>query len=220
VTVPISPAGENSLYAVYAAELREHAVDLVWLGYLRLQASSFVRAEEDVITGELVKEMKNVLEDPVSPPSWAEHYSVNEQQRANVNGKQGKGRPIIDVEFERHCRGKRPRIRFEAKRLRQASGVGDYLGEEGLAAFLSGYYPIFQNEAGMLGYVQDETPEAWAQKLSLELATRFTEHRVRPDGQWSRLPPSALGAPSFYSGHIDFNNAPTTVTHMLLAFTE
>src|SRR5262249_30772723 len=98
--------GSENLYAVYAAELRLHAIDLVWLGYLRLNVSAFTDAEEDVITGELVKEMRNVLEDPASSPPWAEHYSVNEQQRANVAGKEGKRRPIIDVEFERHCRGK------------------------------------------------------------------------------------------------------------------
>ena len=76
----------------------------------------------------------------------------------NVQGKLGKSRPRVDIEFERVVRGKRPRLRFEAKRLNSATGhtVAKYLGEEGLGCFLSGKYPMMHAEAGMLGYVQGE----------------------------------------------------------------
>jgi len=219
VTSATSSPGDADLYAVYAGELRGHAIDLVWLGYLRLNIASLTNAHEDVVTGELVKEMNSVLEDPEAAPPWAEHYSVTEQQRLNVLDKLGKTRPIIDVEFERHCRGKRPRLRFEAKRLRRATGVGAYLGEEGLAAFLDGYYPVTHPDAGMLGYVHEEAPADWAEKLSIELMSDAKKHRVSADGQWIALPVSSVGAPSFRSVHADVNNNTLAITHVLLAFT-
>ena len=51
--------GDNAvailLHEVYIAELRVHAVTLIWLGYRRLRPTAFATAEEDDITGELVR---------------------------------------------------------------------------------------------------------------------------------------------------------------------
>src|SRR6185369_15266938 len=78
-----------SLDAVYIVELRQHALAIVWLGYRRMNANAFAKSEEDTITGELVKEMKQAIEAD-NAPEWTEHYSVSEQVRANTEGKMGK----------------------------------------------------------------------------------------------------------------------------------
>jgi hypothetical protein len=100
--------GLLQLHRAYVTELREHALMLVWLGYQPMNSTAFAESEEDDITGELVRYMKSVIEDDCAP-SWAEHYSVTEQVRSNTAGKLGKRRPIVDIEFERHKQGRRPR---------------------------------------------------------------------------------------------------------------
>ena len=142
-----------SLFEVYAAELRVHAVTLIWLAFRRLNATSLATKEEDDITGELVREARKVLQDP-SSPEWVSHYGIREQSPQNTGGKLGKRRPKIDIEFERNTRGLRPCLGFEAKRLGRGGRLADYLGSEGLARFLGCYYPTTHGDAAMLAYVQ------------------------------------------------------------------
>jgi len=140
--------GTLTLHDIYILELREHALVLIWLGYQRMQQTDFSTAEEDDITGELTRHMDEIIQAEDTPP-WAERYSVREQVRSHTPDKLGKRRPIVDVEFERCQRGPRPRLRFEAKRLGHGAGIGDYLGSEGLGAFLECYYSRTHNEVGM-----------------------------------------------------------------------
>lgn len=110
-----------ALRDIYILELREHALVLIWLGYQRMQGSDFSTSEEDDITGELARHMDEITQaEDVLP--WADRYTVKEQIRSHTPDKLGKRRPIVDVEVERHQRGPRPRLRFEAKRL--GRGVG------------------------------------------------------------------------------------------------
>lgn len=171
-------APEIPLRETYAEQLRAHALELITLGYHRLDAPSFQHAEEDEITGELVKAIKLVLHDPESP-EWVERYVVQEQIPQNVAGRRGKHRPKMDIEIEHHRRGTPPRLGFEAKRLGPNHGVSNYLGEEGLLAFINGYYPTTHGEAGMLGYVQSATPAVWHQKLVTALLAAPAKYRVR-----------------------------------------
>jgi hypothetical protein len=203
------------LDAVYVVELRQHALAIVWLGYSRMNANAFAKAEEDTITGELVKEMKQAIEDD-NAPAWAEHYSVSEQVRANTEGKMGKYRPIVDVELERHKRGQRPRLRFEAKRLGRGSGVSDYVGAEGLGAFLDGYYVSTHNEAGMLGYVQTQTENHWAGKLGAVLIA--PAHNITAGGDWSHVQISGASPYTYQTVHSDRNEVVLYVSHSLLSF--
>jgi len=205
------------LRQIYIIQLREHSLALVWLGYQRMQSAAFADAEEDEITGELVRHMKDAMQDENAPP-WTEHYAVCDQVRSNVVGKLGKRRPIVDVEFERHKRGRRPRLRFEAKRLGRGAGIRDYLGDEGLGAFLVGHYSTTHQEAGMLGYVQTGSEDSWAAKLSTELQSRPTHHRLADDGAWRQL--SLPGAPphSYQTKHLDARRLPLLVVHVLLRF--
>lgn len=206
---------ELALHAVYFIELREHALALVWLGYQRMKADDFALAEEDAITGELVKEMKSAIEDPKAP-EWTEHYSVSEQVRSEARGKLGKHRPIVDVELERHTRGPRPRLRFEAKRLGKSAGVSDYVSSEGLGAFLDGYYSRTHNEAGMLGYVQTETENHWAEKLGAVLIA--PAYRITAGGDWKHLRIVAASPHTYQTVHSDHEGMPLYIFHSLLCF--
>jgi len=205
------------LHQVYIAELREHALALVWFGYQRMGPGGFAVAEEDDITGELVRYMKSVIEDETAPV-WADHYSVTEQVRSTVAGRFGKRRPIVDVEFKRHKLGPRPRLRFEAKRLCRSSGVSDYLGDEGLRAFLLGHYATTHCEAGMLGYVQTETEAAWADKIALELAVMPKQHRLTDDGAWTQIVLADSSHHTYQTKHFDGSGQPMLILHVLLRF--
>jgi hypothetical protein len=204
-----------ALHTVYIIALREHALALVWLGYLRMKATDFATAEEDDITGELVRQMKSTIEDNDSP-AWTGHYSVSEQVRSDAKGKLGKKRPIVDVELERIKRGKRPRLRFEAKRLYAGSGVSDYVGAEGLGAFLDAYYTRTHNEAGMIGYVQTRTESYWAAKLGAKLIA--PAYRITPGGDWKHLRIIAAPPHTYQTIHSDFEKLPIFIFHSLLSF--
>lgn len=204
------------LHRIYAEELRTHAVALIWMGFQQLNATSFAAAEEDDITGELVKAMKSVIQNHASP-EWVAHYHVQEQIPQNVDSKRGKRRPKMDIEFERSGRGPRPQLGFEAKRLGRGNAVGHYLGDEGLGAFLNGYYPTTHGEAGMLGYIQEQTPNDWSVKLARGLAENREKHRVHDDGEWRSFH-SQSAMPASCSKHTDTSGNRLHVVHVLLPF--
>jgi hypothetical protein len=215
-----NPSGGDApsvpLHEAYAEEIRVHAVLLIWLGFKRLNTRSFATAEEDDITGEIIREMKLVTQDP-SSPDWVEHYEIHEQSRQNVVGKFGKNRPIMDIQIVRHKRGPRPCLGFEAKRLGPGNAIGGYLDKEGLDAFLSGYYPTTHGEAGMLGYVQAGTTESWSQKLAKAFSKNPEKHRVNKDCKLVPVNAKSAG-PYFSSSHTDGKNKPLLVVHVLLPF--
>jgi hypothetical protein len=212
-----SKSSSFSLQSAYITQFRNHALSLLWLGYQRLNPSDFVNAEEDEITGELKREIVNVLEDS-SSPKWVEHYFVPEQVRVNVKRRRGKDRPIIDIEIERSRRGKRPRLPFEAKRLGRGSNVGDYLGDDGLRAFLDGTYPTTHCEAGMLGYIQEDTEYNWAAKLSKRLSKTPRPYKVTSNGQWTIYKCSQPPSNTYQSIHNNKTRNQIKVIHLLLLF--
>ena len=209
-----NPSDQIRLHEVYAEELRFHAVTFVWLGFGQLNASGLSTAEEDHITQELVRAMKLIQVDPASP-EWVDRYQIHEQSPQVVDGKIGKRRPKMDIEFECHRRRVRPKLGFEAKRLGNGKSVGDYLGVEGLAAFVNGYYPTTHGEAGMLGYIQEASVESWASKLSAELTRRAKAHAVK--AAWAEN--GAREGQRFYSTTHQSNGAARLIiTHILLPF--
>jgi len=159
--------------------------------------------------------MKAVIEETSSPP-WVERYSVSEQVRSNVQGNVGKCRPIVDVELEQHKRGKRPRLRFETKRLCKTSSVTDYLGPDGLEAFLSGYYSRTDSAAGMLGYVQTQTEKIWAGKLGTKLIA--PAYRIIKDGNWTQLNILSASPYTYQTIHADDESQQLFIFHTLLSF--
>ena len=168
------------LYTGYIESLRRHAHCLIVEGFSLMDSTAFSDADEPAITGELVGKMKEFLESPTAP-GWVEHYAIADDPPLNVEGKRGKSRPRVDIEFERACRGKRPKLRFEAKRLNTAHShhsVSAYLGPDGLGCFTSGRYPLTHDEAGMLGYVQSENEAVWAKRIGDTLAKGKTKYSV------------------------------------------
>ena len=172
-------AAAPDLFAAYCHALRHHALLTVAEGYARMDAARYADAEEPAITGELVAQMRRFLESGEAP-EWADRYSVHDDPPLDVPGRQGKRRPRVDVEVECLAPGRRPRLRFEAKRLKPSGNraVSVYLGSEGLGCFLAGRYPLTHGEAGMLGYVQCDDKAIWADRIGQALAERAPEHAV------------------------------------------
>lgn len=156
-----------TLQQAYSEALRRHAHELIAAGYERMDHISFADEQEPAITGELVREIRAYLEVFEDAPPWARYYSVHDDPPLAAEGRLGRHRRRVDIEFERVSAGKRPRLRFEAKRLSSPTGhsTGGYLGEDGLGCFLSGAYPSTHGEAGMLGYVQSGSEEDWVRKI-------------------------------------------------------
>jgi len=204
-----------ALYAAYVESLRIHALTLIALGYERLTPATFIAAEEDTITGELTREMKAAMEEEMAP-EWTQHYSVAEQVRANTAGKEGKARPIVDIEFERHKHGRRPRLRFEAKRLGANHSAANYFGDGGLEAFVSGYYDRTHEDAGMLGYVQSHDELKWAMKLSAESKRRTSALSIIQE--WSAFSQAGCPPYTYHTRHHDHSGADLDVFHVLLGF--
>ena len=153
----------EGLREIYQGKLRKHAHTLIDMGYRKLNRQDYAASQEEDITGELVKSIRQVLECD-SPPPWGIYYAVHDDPPLNVSGKQGKHRPRVDIEFERTHPGPRPRFRLEAKRLRKGQDVSSYLGPDGLGCFTSGKYPLTHPEAGMIGYIQSDDESTWVEQ--------------------------------------------------------
>jgi hypothetical protein len=173
----------KGLRDTYRRSLRTHAHTLIAMGYQELHAADFAISQEPEITGELVRAMREIQEQG-SAPAWVAYYAIHDDPPLNVPGKQGKRRPRVDIEFERITRGMRPRLRFEAKRLRRNRDVEQYLGEDGLGCFTSGKYPLTHPEAGMLGYVQSDDETTWAAKIEMALTRTPDTYCIVDNALW------------------------------------
>lgn len=169
----------------YQRAFRRNCHELLAMGYQRLDCRSFQSAEEPTITGELVRSMQEVQE-AKDAPDWAIWLAVKDDPPQNVGGRLGKRRRRIDIEIERYRRGKRPRFRFEAKRLHGSSSLSAYLGTDGLMLFITGSYAPDNEEAGMLGYVQKDTPSSWSRLLGERMSAASEKYRLRPSGNLQR----------------------------------
>lgn len=173
------PGSATSNTLLYQDAFIKKCHALIAQGYSRLNKPVMQVADEPVITGELVKEIKNVLESD-DAPGWMAHFYLADDPPQNVPGRLGKSRRRVDIEFERGGRrGARPRLHFEAKRLYKPTSVGAYLGDEGLSLFVRGEYAATQDIGGMIGYIQIDTPAEWIQRIRASLIAdpeRFALH--------------------------------------------
>ena len=212
-------ATSSNLFQAYAVAMRTHVFRLIAEGYARMDKARFGVEQEPAITGALVEQMRAFLETDADAPSWCAYYSIHDDPPLNVGRKLGKSRPRVDIEFERVACGKRPRLRFEAKRLDSATGhsVSVYLGNDGLGCFLSGKYPTTHAEVGMLGYVQSDDEATWAKRIASALSRNRNEYSVE-DPAFSEHPTST-GLARMYISHHHTTAAPhTLVYHVLLRF--
>ncbi|MGD0092814.1 MAG: hypothetical protein ABSE73_23125 [Planctomycetota bacterium] len=186
--------------------------------YGKLDFMSHQGSDEDTITQRLQEGAEEFVT-ASDAPSWAVHFDVVDQRKDNSSGAIGKERPILDLVFTRVLRGHRPRFTFEAKRLYGNSGAGKYLGMEGLGAYLDGTYRQDDDEAGMLGYVQSDTPANWAAKIEHEMTASAESLAVCPGGAWQAVflaPGLQFSYRSRHEGPAV--GAPITMYHVLLAF--
>ncbi len=203
----------------YQDAFRKKIFSLIKLGYERLDKLSFRKSEEEDITGEIVREMIEVLK-LRSAPKWARTISVHEDPRINTQGKLGKRRKKADIEFEYLIPQNRPRYAFEAKRLnKEGFSVGKYLGTSGLGEFLSGSYGANSNEAGMLGYIQSDDPNIWASKIEKHFYSDTDKIRVCNDGNWQNVKVTDDLPYCYKSKHNRIlDSSQITIYHALLEF--
>lgn len=213
----MTPAGP-SLYQAYAASLRIHAHCLIAEGYARMDRAAFACAQEPVITGELVREMRAHLESADNASGWACYYAIHEDPPLNVEGRLGTARPRVDIEIMRISPGPRPRLPFEAKRLSASTGhnVSGYLGADGLGCFISGRYPMTHDEAGMLGYVQSDSEEIWAERIATALRGKKECRAVDP--RFAHQGIHASLRHTYLSRHLRSKGTAFAVHHVLLRF--
>ncbi len=203
----------------YRRIFRRQVFQLLKWGYNRLNAAIYQSAEEEDITGDLVKELDAITQDR-SYPRWVGNLLLCEDPRVNVDGRKGKRRQKIDIEFVRIQHGPRPRFYFEAKRLSAGThAIGKYLGSEGLGEFLVGNYGHEVNEAGMLGYIQTHTPESWAEKANNKLVNDAHAYQVGPGGCWTKKRIIEGFEHCYQTDHNrSIGKSPITIFHCFLVF--
>jgi hypothetical protein len=182
-----------------------------------MSAAEFQNAEEDNITDELVEQINDFRTSP-DAPDWVDRYEVHEQRRTRNGLSRGKSRPIFDIEIERACRGPRPRLAFEAKRLGRNHSVGKYLGDEGMGAFISGHYSTTHGEAGVIGYVQVPIIDDWRTSVATELKKNHVKHSaIVSEGMVESVVHD--DCVSHHTAHTCANGTKLLVVHIFLQFT-
>lgn len=152
-------------------------------GYRRLNHSDYATQEEPAITGDLKREMKAYLRDDAAA-LWADHFFVQEEEPVNDGVRKGKSRKRIDITVEISIPRPGASFRFEAKRLARGYSVGKYLGPEGLGCFICGDYARDDEDAGMIGYVQDDSAARWAVEIEKTLRADPEPHEVDVQDCW------------------------------------
>lgn len=187
------------------------------MGYERLDPRALADQEEEDITGELTRAMQTALQDPHSP-RWAKNFWAQEEIPVHGQGRLGKRRPRVDIQVMQHGVAKRPRFRFEAKRLHDARSRRAYLGHDGLGCYLEGRYAPDDEMAGMLGYVQQGTVEDHAASLAQMLRKNPKRYFVTEHGQWAVAPVVATQS-TYRSVHERVDPLPCIMLlHTLLPF--
>ena len=212
------PRGVSASGTAYADAFLRKAHKLVGQGYSALRTRAFVRADEEDITGELVRAIETVL-DEAGAPRWMRWFSVHEDSPLHDDIRKGKRRRRIDVRID--CSELRPRtrLRFEAKRLDLNHGTSVYLGSDGVQRFLDGRRGRGDDVAGMLGYVQSGHPDEWAAKIEQAMNRDAAKLYLRKSGRWRRAWLAVEPSSTYRSDHNRPNvGRPIEILHTLLLF--
>src|ERR1700674_3392724 len=128
-------------FEFYEGAFRYGVHQLLAWGYLDARPNITPDADENEITGQIVEQIKDRLDDPNTPQDYARFYNISDQDPVRGSGKHGNLRPILDIVTTCSMRLPRPEFMFEAKRLK-ANGfpIGLYLGRGGLHRFIRGQY--------------------------------------------------------------------------------
>ncbi len=154
-------------------------------GYRKLKPEEYAKEEEPAITGELRNAMNNFLRD-VAAPAWADYFSVHDDPPVDDGVRKGKRRNRIDIRVDSSTPRPGASFSFEAKRLARGFTVAKYLGDEGLGSFLSGEYARDDNDAGMLGYMQDDDASYWSGEIEAAINKDRVAYGVKGRKWWKR----------------------------------
>ena len=168
---------EPSYFGSFDRSFREHAHQLVAWGYQ--DALPRIRSEDEEepsISGFIANAIRVRLQSDGSPP-WCDMFFVSEDRPEETAGRVGRSRLRPDIVIETNSPRQRPEYVFEAKRLHKGShGVDKYVGQEGMRCFIDGAYGHRYDEAGMLGYVQSDSPIDW--QISVKKAINNEKDRL------------------------------------------
>jgi len=215
---PIESAPET-----YVEAFRCHCFELIHTGYGRLVPKSLRYEEEPAVTGELVKSIQEAM-DISGGPEWMESFAVSENVPLNVEGRIGKRRPVVDIQFTLNNSRPRSRYELEAKWVgTEKLSLGNkrgYLGDEGIGCFLSGKYPVKIGHAGMLGYVHSDDEATWAKKIEKHLRAKSEELKIEEfNGRVWQRDNTQQGFHAYISVHdCQASVGRLKITHLLLRF--
>lgn len=190
---------------------------LLELGYRKLIPTDWSKHKEPAITGELVKSMDEITEDP-SLKAFR-HFDVHDDPHVNTPGRLGASRYRLDIKVVSTQRSPKSRFSFEAKRLGKGHPVGIYVGPEGLGCFLRGDYAAAEDDAGMLGYVQRGTAEDWARKIQAKIEEPHNLFALCDHSTWREYPMNSGPTYTYHTRHnrVVFSR-PIDIYHTLLVF--
>lgn len=190
---------------------------LAW-GYQHLDARKYHSADENLVTQDLTAALRKATQD-VRNPRWTCWFSIHEKSKQNDGNLEGNSRLELDIVFERTQRGLHPHFVIEAKRLGPDHPVGEYLGPDGLGAFISCEYAKEHDDAGMLGCVQSKTLDDWSRSLECRLSTTPGKYSVELSGTWQCHSFRGGPATTYRSCHKRATGrGPITIYHTLLDF--
>lgn len=216
---PISQICESksSNFSDFQLAFLSHIHELLFLGYQKLDAKALSTSDEPSITGELVRGIRAVMDDPDSA-DWVVQFNVEDDPPVNDGKSVGKRRPRVDIGFSSNERKPRDHLVFEAKRLGPSHPIAGYLNRDGLGCFLAGQYAAKDGDAGMLGYVQSSPLEDWADKLGKKLKGSSKKYAVCSGYGWKKH--SFKGGPghTFHTRHRRDDGRQIEIYHSLLRF--
>ena len=190
---------------------------LLELGYQKLNPTDWSTAEETAITGEIVRAIDEILDNPSQ--SWFQHFSVHDDPPVNAPGRLGKRRKRLDIKIVSSQRTPRSKFSFEAKRLGKRNLVSGYVGSDGLRCFLRGDYAAAEDDAGMLGYVQSDTSESWAAKIQAKLEASRSGFDICSTYTWRECQMEAGPSHIYQTRHNRVSlGRPIDIYHTLLVF--
>lgn len=173
---------------------------LIGMGYATLTPNEFSDAQEEEITGELVRAIESVLDNP-NTPDWADLFNIHEEPRIHDPIRKGKSRRRLDIRIDSSVNRPRTRLCFEAKLLGPNNRISKYLGTDGLKRFLDGRYARDYDIGVMLGYVQDGNCDEWAQKIGTAIVKDKKKLGLMTTSPWRKEKLTEKVPFTYRSGH-------------------
>lgn len=163
-----SPHKNSDWFRFYSGAFLKDVHQLLAWGYedARQAGKIHAAAQEEDITGEIVRAIKRRLDDPATPRKYTTHYFVDDESHERDSDKSGKKRQRIDIVAVCSAKLPRPEFMFEAKLLRKNGfPVSLYVGDEGMLCFIRNEYAASYPAAAMIGYLQSDDANRWFNEL-------------------------------------------------------